>query len=160
MNTTTIELPSNLAFDILNYAKEKGCEVSGLLDNWLRTALRSDKAVELPSVFAKQISVLYSLEEDWDGEGASVINKKAIENCERLLYKLELSNPKLLVVSPSHNGAVIFRYEVNGVTIKGEIGESVMSYFVEKPDSEPEFHSFEPFIDSNISVLLNKLNAA
>lgn len=104
-----------------------------------------------------QIIEFSNLDVDWDGYGASKINRKAISNSISIADRMgnvDLDNVDFM---PSHNGAVLFKLKVKNSVVSGEIGDVSMSYFVRIPGEETEYHNFEAIDKTNVNLLIRKM---
>ena len=96
------------------------------------------------------------LKDNWDGEGASHVDRAAIRHTNRLLTSLDGAVACRVRLFPTPMGAILIKLETKYGRLKCEVGDELMSYFVKRSGQETEHHSFEPIDDNNISTL--KLN--
>ena len=100
-----------------------------------------------------ELQQMSTLPEDWDGYNAAPVNKQAIYNCQQLLNGIYCSHPLSMEVLPTNAGAVMIRYKVGDTLLRGEIGESMVSYFVRRKGKETEYHNFESWNEDTIQSL-------
>lgn len=155
---TTLSFEANVADRFLAYARQKGIDMSNLLAEMLANMIKldSDKKESLVRL-KKEINDFEKLEINWDGYGAAVVNKIAINNSMSLVDKLLNVDLSKIEFMPSHNGAVLFKLKTNNGVVSGEIGDSIISYFVRIKGKETEYHNFEKFVNTNIDLLVSKM---
>lgn len=155
---TSLPIETNIANRFLAYARQKGVDMSILLADMLSNMVKLDSENSIRITNLKnQILEFSKLEDDWDGYGASKINRKAIDNSifivERM-FNVDFDNVDFM---PSHNGAVIFKLKINNNVVSGEIGDVSMSYFVRISGKETEYHNFEPINKNSVNILIQKM---
>ncbi|MCQ2251183.1 MAG: hypothetical protein MJZ66_08745 [Bacteroidales bacterium] len=131
----------------------------GIFDKLQVKYKKNNKVSAIASKFLSKIEEMESLEEDWNDEGAPAINAIAIENARYLVN--HLSNPVLesnLKLFPTETGAVSFKLANNKGTLRLELGDGLMSYYVSLSDKEAEHHSFEAWNTENIHTLIESFN--
>ena len=94
-----------------------------------------------------------TLPEDWDGYSAKPASKQAIDNCRQLLCGAYCSHPLAMEVLPTNAGAVMFRYKVGKTLLRGEIGDTMVSFFLRSDGKQTEYHNFEPWNEQTIQYL-------
>lgn len=131
----------------------------GIFDK-LQVKYKKDKKVSsVASKFLSRIDELESLEEDWNDDGAPAINAIAIENARYLVKHLSNSVLELdLKLFPTETGAVSFKLSNNKGTLRLELGDGLMSYYIRLSDKEAEHHSFEAWNTENIHTLIESFN--
>lgn len=146
MDTLIIEMPEVAMFD----TQELKLKVS----NYIKAlAAKLQKTEDISSDAMSQIATLSSYEEDWDGYGAAAVNSKAIRNCRQLFHGFTCNDPLALELMPSHHGAVIIKYKVGDVTLRGELGPDTISYYVRRKGKQTEYHNDETWNKDTISTL-------
>ncbi len=155
---TALPIETNIANRFLAYARQKGIDMSRLLSDMLANMIKLDSESNVRiSNLKSQITEFSRLEEDWDGYGAAVINRKAISNSIAIAERMgniDLDNVDFM---PSHNGAVIFKLKINNSVVSGEIGDVSMSYFVRVSGKDTEYHNFEPINKDSVNILIEKM---
>ncbi len=103
--------------------------------------------IEILVSFAVQrrLAEIADLRENWDGYGALPIDKKAIENTEKLLKCLPIQAKMALHFEnlvPASHGTVNLEWSVGDYFVSLEIGNEEIAFFSELPDGT------KPFLDS------------
>lgn len=100
-----------------------------------------------------QIQEFGQLKNNWDGYGSVMVSSKCLANCLSFTQHL-IKESLFFAVYPNPNGTISFEWEDdNDNTASIEIGETFMSYYIEK-EGIPTFHS-----DKSISPMeFNKFN--
>ncbi len=155
---TVLPIETDIAKRFLAYARQKGIDMSVLLSDMLANMIKldSENGIRISNLKTK-ITEFSTLEEDWDGYGASVINRKAISNSVSIAERMSNIDLDNVDFMPSHNGAVIFKLKINNNVVSGEIGDASMSYFVRVSGKKTEYHNFEPINKDSVNVLIEKM---
>ena len=104
------------------------------------------------------IKEIQALKANWDEEGAPKINSSAIRNTKKIMAMLTGEAAVHVRLYPTRLGAVMLKLETEKGRIKGEIGDKTMSYFIKRPGSATEHHSFEELTRESLSILVNNLD--
>ena len=103
---------------------------------------REEMSATLP-IWQNDLNQIKALKENWDEEGALRINRKAISFSRKIMKKLSKEASSFVRFFPTHLGAVMLKMETPNGRIIGEIGDSLVSYFIKRPNTPTEHHSFE-----------------
>ena len=100
-----------------------------------------------------------SLKDNWDGDGASHIDRVAIRNTNQLLTSINDTIACRIRLYPTPMGAVLIKLETKNGRLKCEVGGELMSYFVKRDGQATEHHSFEAIDENNISTLKQNMQS-
>lgn len=95
-----------------------------------------------------------ALKDNWDEEGAKPANRVAIRKVQQLMGKLSSAVAVNVRLFPTPLGAVMLKKETAKGRIKGEIGDTQMSYFVKYYGAATEYHSFEDLNKGTLGLLV------
>lgn len=101
----------------------------------------------------RDLKKIKALKDNWDEEGAPKINRDAIRYVQQIMRLVVGQVAALIRLFPTHLGAVMITLETKKGRVKGEIGDTSMSYFVKRPDQPTEHHSFEGLTREHLSQL-------
>ena len=100
-----------------------------------------------------------SLKDNWDGDGASHIDRTAIRHTSQLLTSLNGIIASRIRLYPTPMGAVLMKLETKNGRLKCEVGSELMSYFVKRDGKATEHHSFETIDETNITTLKQNMQS-
>ena len=111
------------------------------------------------ALWQQDLKEIKALKDNWDEEGAPRINQTAIRNSLKLMKMLTDRIAGSVRLFPTRLGAVMVSLETEKGRVKGEMGETNISYFVKRPGVATEHHSFENLTKENLSLLVHNLEA-
>lgn len=105
----------------------------------------------------KQLTVLETLHEDWDGYGSPAVSSIAIQNCRSVLKRIRPELFPRIKLSPNEWGGVQLQYKTMNGLVCCDYGDKSMSYFVEHTNGKIEWFSFISYNKKNIANFVKSL---
>ena len=105
----------------------------------------------------KQLTILETLHEDWDGFGSPAVSSIAIKNCRSVLNFIRPELFSRIKLLPNEWGGVQLRYKTKNGLVCCDYGDESMSYFVERADEEIKWFSFISYNKNNIDSFVESL---
>lgn len=104
-----------------------------------------------------RLDLISKLTPNWDGYGAPAIGKSSITKCKNLV--LALSNKAIIDVkiNPTEYGGTHLLYvnPIQKLKVSVDFGDNAMSFYVIRGGTSPQFYSFLPYNDKNITLLMS-----
>lgn len=125
-------------------SQRRNASISGILDAAMDHLL-------------KQLTVLETLHEDWDGYGSPAVSSIAIQNCRSVLNCIKPELFPRIKLSPNEWGGVQLQYKTMNGLVCCDYGDESMSYFVEQTNGKIEWFSFISYNKENIDNFVESL---
>ncbi len=104
----------------------------------------------------KQLSDYQEYEYDWDGDGASPLEKESVKNVKKVLEEADDELLKGWWLSPERNGSVLLSSYKGNSDI--QIGKSKVTYFIKHSNGELEGESLVRFSVKKVLSVMKKIS--